>query len=59
MRTVAVLFDLRVVRRLQAAQIVESIKGRRLGTSRACDDVVDMRRAPAAALHRAASGVAP
>jgi hypothetical protein len=56
---VAVLFDLRVVRRLQAAQIVESIKGRRLGTSRACDDVVDMRRAPAAALHRAASGVAP
>ena len=58
-RTVLVLLDLRVVRRAQAAQVVEAIVRRRFGASRPCDDVVDMRRPPAAALHRAAAGVAP
>ena len=57
-RRVAVLLDLRVVRRAQAAQVVESIVRRRFDTSRPCDDVVDMRRRPAAAGDRAAIAVA-
>ena len=58
-RTLLVLLDLRVVRRAQAAQVVESIVRRRLDTSRARVDVVDMRRAAAAARHGAAAAVTP
>jgi hypothetical protein len=57
-KAVAVFLDLRVVRRAQRSQIIESIKRRRLDTSRPRLDMVDMRCAAAAAGDGAAIAVA-